>query len=112
MEEKSKPVLFSSSPSFVLFAPLRLHFDLLVLSRLLLGVRLELDVLDLRLRLKAGDAQGLAGVHFTAQADLLALGQDVDNGVVVDPGLDAAGGDADADVVPLAQVEALEGLGE
>src|SRR5262249_10319955 len=78
---------------------------------LLLGVaeRADADVADDAGGLVGGDAERLAGVALDADGDAPVAGGQIDHLVGVDPGLDAAGADADADAVPLAGLQLAGG---
>src|SRR5262249_33392985 len=56
-------------------------------------------------------AERPAWLAFGAQRDLLVLGVEIHDLLVIDPGLDAVFRDADADLVPLVVLEIAEGVG-
>ncbi len=69
------------------------------------GQSCEADVLDCCTGAPRGDSQGLRLVNVEADAELFSGGFEVDVLFVVDPALNPAGGDADADVIPSVVVE-------
>ena len=74
------------------------------------GEGADSDVFERGGALEGGDTEGLAGLYFGADVDFFVFDVGVDDFGVVDPGLEAFGFDAHADVVPLFVFE-FEDLG-